>query len=113
MIEIEHLSTSGASSIIHDTLGQHTDQGGFAAVDITNDSDSHVILLAHSQRRLDLVKAAFESFDLLIFLIFAEGSIGVLSLSSRLSFGLFLRIGWLLCYFHRVQDIREGLRLLG
>ena len=43
MAEIEYLLTSGASSVIHDTLRQNTDHSTLTRVDITNDGNSDII----------------------------------------------------------------------
>lgn len=46
VFKVENFRTRGTTSIVHDALGQDTDQGALARVDITDHSDPHVILLS-------------------------------------------------------------------
>lgn len=97
VVEVEHFRACGASAVVHDALGEHAHERRLATVDVADHRNSHIVLFAHSQRRLDLIELALESFILFIFLVLREQCCG--STSRVFSLDLLLRIDGL-SYFH-------------
>ncbi len=108
VVKVKDLGAGGASPVVHDALGEDTDERRLATVDIADDRDPHIVLLAHSQRRLDLIELALKSFHLLFLLVLREYCGG---LSYIFSLALLLGIDGL-SDLHRVEDISKRLGLL-
>ena len=60
MFKVENFRTRSTTSIVHDALGQDTDQGALPRVDITDHSDPHVVLLSDRERAVKAAQLLFK-----------------------------------------------------
>jgi hypothetical protein len=78
--EVEHFETGCSSAVVHDALGEHSDQRALSAVHIPDDSNPDIVLLPHLQRTLQAVHDILEMRLLFLLLLDSQLLVGVLNL---------------------------------
>ena len=60
MLEVEHLGSRVSSAIVHDSLGQHSNERAFSGVDVANDSASDIEFISCSHSAVQSIEIVLE-----------------------------------------------------